>query len=185
MCTHASQNIICIIQIYSTLQILYHKTVMKKTIQVTNEIISLIRQWEPKLASLPDDMITKRRNRQNRTIKQILGHLIDSASNNTHRIVHLQYQPSPLIFPNYASLGNNDRWIAIQNYQDEEWETLVQLWKYSLLHICHVMENISDDKAGNEWIAGPDRRINLGKMIIDFLPHLKLHLDEINDLINL
>lgn len=43
------------------------------------------------------------RNSQNRSIKQILGHLIDSPSNNNHRIVHLQYQPTSLVFPNYAT----------------------------------------------------------------------------------
>lgn len=84
-------------------------------------IQSLIDEWEPKLLALKDDVITKKRNSQNRTIKGIAGHMIDSASNNTHRIVHLQYQENPLIFPNYASNGNNDRWIAIQNYQEEDW----------------------------------------------------------------
>lgn len=117
---------------------------MIESSSITREIFSLIEDWEPKLASLPHEIITQRRNKQNRTIKQILGHLIDSASNNTHRIVHLHYQPSPLTFPNYATFGNNDRWIAIQDYQNEDWMTLVQLWKYSLLHICHVIENVND-----------------------------------------
>ncbi len=85
---------------------------------VVREIPALIDEWEPRLKGLPQDVITLRRNSQNRTIKQILGHMIDSASNNTHRIVHLQYQESPLRFPNYAINGNNDRWIAIQNYQE-------------------------------------------------------------------
>ncbi len=85
---------------------------------IRQELLSLIEEWEPKLSVFPDDVITERRNSQNRTIKQILGHMVDSASNNTHRIIHLQYQKSPLIFPDYANLGNNDRWIAIQNYQD-------------------------------------------------------------------
>ena len=85
-----------------------------------------------KLFRFPKEVITQRRNTQNRTIKQIVGHMVDSASNNTHRVVHLQYRESPLEFPNYATYGNNDRWIAIQNYQDENWENLVQLWKYSI-----------------------------------------------------
>jgi len=53
---------------------------------------------------------------QYRNIKQILGHKIDSASNNTHRIVYLQYRESPCDYPNYATKGNNDKWIAIQDY---------------------------------------------------------------------
>ena len=157
---------------------------MIESASITREIFSLIEDWESKLASLPHEIITHRRNKQNRTIKQILGHLIDSASNNTHRIVHLQYQTSPLTFPNYATFGNNDRWIAIQDYQNEAWETLIQLFKYSMLHICHVIENVQDDKLNNEWISDPDKRITLTSMILDFPRHLKLQLSEINDLIN-
>jgi hypothetical protein len=156
---------------------------MIETASIIKEILSLTEEWEPKLASLSDEVITQRRNNQNRTIKQILGHLIDSASNNTHRIVHLQYQPSPLIFPNYASFGNNDRWIAIQNYQEENWLSMVQLWKFSMLHICHVIKNINADKLNNEWIAGQDKKLTLESMLLEFLKHLKLHLSEINDLI--
>jgi len=148
------------------------------------EIKSLIREWEPVLCSLPGEVITQRRNSQNRTIRQILGHMVDSASNNIHRVIHLQYQPSPLVFPNYASHGNNDRWIAIQNYQNEDWLNLIQLWKYSLLHYCHVIENVDAGKLGNEWIAGPDSLVTLKEMIPDFNRHLKLHLSEIRDLID-
>jgi hypothetical protein len=156
---------------------------MKETTEINNEILSLVREWEPILASLSEKTITQFRNSQNRTVKQILGHLIDSTSNNTHRVVHLQYQSSPLTFPNYATFGNNDRWIAIQNYQIANWNNMIQLWKYSLIHFCHVLENIDDSKLNNEWISGPDQKVALKTMIVDFPGHLKLHLGEINELI--
>ena len=157
---------------------------MKEIDSVSNEIISLVNYWEPVLIRLPEDIISQRRNSQNRTIKQIVGHIIDSSSNNTHRIVHLQYQTPPLIFPNYATFGNNDRWIAIQDYQNEDWTAMVQLWKYSLIHISHVIKNVKSDKINNEWISGPGKKVTLKMMIVDFPRHLKLHLSEINDLIN-
>jgi hypothetical protein len=151
---------------------------------IEGEIVTLIQDWEPKLSILSNKILFQRRNCQDRTIKQIIGHLIDSTSNNVHRIVHLQYQTSPLIFPNYATFGNNDKWIAIQDYQNEDWTNLIQLWKFSLLHFCHVIKNINEDKLINEWIAGPNKKITLETMVVDFPRHLKLHLSEINDLIN-
>jgi len=157
---------------------------VKETSAITTEIRYLTEDWEPRLIQLSDETITQRRNNQRRTIKQILGHLIDSTSNNTHRIVHLRYQESPFSFPNYATNGNNDRWIAIQDYQHEDWSNMIQLWKYSLLHFCHVINSLNDDKLENEWISGPDRNITLRTMIPDFPGHLILHLNEINDLIN-
>ena len=157
---------------------------MKEIDSVSNEIILLVNDWEPVLISLPEDIISQRRNSQDRTIKQIVGHIIDSSSNNTHRIVHLQYQTPPLIFPNYATFGNNDRWIAIQDYQNEDWMALVQLWKYSLIHISHVIKTVRADKMNNEWISGSGEKVTLKMMIADFPRHLKLHLSEIEELIN-
>ena len=148
------------------------------------ELLSFIEDWEPKLLSLSEDIISGRRNSQNRTIRQIVGHMVDSASNNTHRIVHLQYCESPLDFPNYASNGNNDRWIAIQNYQEEDWFTLVQVWKYSNLHIMHVIENVDPSKFANQWYYNETKLISLEEGIIDYLSHFKLHLDEIDELLN-
>jgi hypothetical protein len=157
---------------------------MKEFMTNNQELLRLIEEWEPILSQLSEDIQTKRRNSQNRTIKQIVGHMIDSASNNTHRIIHLQYQASPLIFPDYANLGNNDRWIAIQNYQEENWLNLVQLWKYSNLHIVHVINNVSIDNLDNVWISALNDTISLKDMIEDYLRHIRLHLSEINDLIN-
>jgi len=148
------------------------------------ELEILLEKWELILLKLPEDVITTRRNSQNRTIKQILGHMADSASNNTHRIIHLQYQESPMSFPNYASNGNNDKWIAIQNYQEENWFELVQLWKYSNLHFIHVVSNADLNKLDNEWISGPDKNISLREMIHFYLDHFKLHIGEIEELIN-
>ena len=157
---------------------------MTESSEIANEILTQIELWEPRLVSLSRETIAQRRNDQNRTIKQILGHLIDSTSNNIHRIVHLQYQPNPLIFPNYATFGNNDRWILIQNYQNEDWTNLIQLWKYSLLHFCHVINNVREDKLKYEWISGQDQKVTLMSMIEDFPRHLKLHLSEINEITN-
>lgn len=156
---------------------------MKESETISGEISSLIELWEPKLLKLDDTVLNTKRNSQDRTIKQILGHLIDSTSNNTHRVVHLQYQKSPFEFPNYATFGNNDRWIAIQNYQSEDWLNLVLHWKYSLIHFCHIIKYIDPSKLENEWIAGPGRTISLRVLLSEFLTHLKLHLTEIDDLI--
>lgn len=131
------------------------------------------------------DVISERRNSQNRTIKQIVGHLVDSASNNIHRIVHLQYQASPFSFPNYGTHGNNDRWIAIQNYQQEDWDDLVQLWNYSNLHIIHIIKNIKVEFLDKQWIPAPEKKESLQEMVVDYLIHFKLHLNEIDQLINI
>lgn len=152
---------------------------------VTDGISKGLETWELKLAQLPEDTYINKRNSQNRTIKQILGHMVDSVSNNTHRIIHLQYQDSPFRFPNYATNGNNDRWIKIQNYQNENWENLIQLWKYYHIHLIHVIKNVNPEKLNNEWISESNYgNITLQDMITDFFRHFRLHLNEIQELID-
>ncbi len=152
--------------------------------QNSQELLNLLDQWEAKLSPMPESILRDRRNSQNRNIKQILGHMIDSASNNTHRIIHLQYQKSPIQFPNYASYGNNDRWIAIQNYEEEDWNIMVQLWKYSNLHFIHVVRNVDKSKLENQWEADTNKFISMREGIVDYLRHFKLHISEIQELIN-
>jgi predicted MPP superfamily phosphohydrolase len=157
---------------------------MQEFESISKKLSFLIKEWEQKLIKLPEKTIIGKRNSQHRNIKQIVGHMVDSASNNTHRVVHLQYQESPYDFPNYATFGNNDKWIAIQNYQEENWIDLIQLWKFSNLHYAHIIKNIDHDKLNNEWIAGPENNITLKSMVLDFPRHFELHLEEINELIS-
>ncbi len=147
-------------------------------------ILQLLEVWEPRLLALSEEITTGPKNSQDRSIRQILGHLSDSASNNTHRIVHLQYRESPMSFPNYATFGNNDRWIAIQDYQHEDWHNLVGLWKYANLHLIHVIRNVDQSKLENQWISGKNKLISLQENIDGYLPHFVLHLKEMEELIN-
>ena len=108
-------------------------------IHITASIAQVIEAEEKLLSSLPVEVITQRRNAQNRTIKQILGHLIDSASNNHQRMVRLQYSKDLLFFPDYTQ--DNDLWIALQDYQNADWANLIQLWKCYNLHIIQVINS--------------------------------------------
>jgi hypothetical protein len=152
--------------------------------QICDELSTLISAWEVKLAALPEQTITKRKNSQNRSIRQIVGHMVDSANNNTHRVIHMHYQKSPVGYPDYANLGNNDRWIAIQNYQEEDWKELVQLWASANRHMVHLIRQVDESKLNQIWISALKERITLHEMISDYPRHFKLHLNEISAIIN-
>ena len=81
---------------------------------ITEGIYNVIETEEKVLTSLSEETIRQKRNRQNRTIKQILGHLIDSASNNHQRMIRLQYSKDLLFFPDYRQ--DNDLWIGLSAY---------------------------------------------------------------------
>lgn len=147
--------------------------------KIGDAILTLLGTLEEILKKADINTVATKTNAQHRTIKQIVGHLCDSASNNTHRIVHLQYQSSPLIFPDYANLGKNDLWIKLQAYNAYDWEDLQALLKATAKHVDHVIKNVDETKLQNEWISALNERISLEAMIVDFPRHFKLHLDEI------
>lgn len=72
--------------------------------------------------------------------KEIIGHLIDSASNNHQRFVRARWQDD-LVFPGYEQNG----WVGAQRYQDAGWDELVDLWALYNRHLARVMEAVPDD----------------------------------------
>jgi len=140
----------------------------------------LVFEWEEKLRDLPEDVLVTRLNRQGRNIKQIVGHMIDSASNNHQRIVRLQYT-SYLVFPNFER--ENDLWISIQQHQEEDWSEMLQLWKYFNLHIAHTIIHTDHSWLDNSWTDGITDPITLKDIIVDYVSHLTLHLNEIKILL--
>jgi len=151
-------------------------------IPITDGIQKVIEVEESFLRDLPVEVITLRRNKQNRTVKQILGHLIDSASNNHQRMVRLQYSKDLLFFPDYRQ--DNDLWIALQDYQNADWENLIQLWKFYNLHIIQVIKSVDLTKLDSYWCDFEGTKVTLKEMIEGYLDHLYLHINEIKDLVN-
>lgn len=149
--------------------------------QLTSEIEQKMEQWSQRLLGLSDEIITERRNGQNRNVRQILGHLTDSAVNNHHRIVRLQYAKT-LVFPDYRL--ENDRWIAIQNFEDENFENLVSFWKLYNLHMSHIIKNVDPNCLENTWHDVDGAEETLKTVIEGYLWHLNLHLKEIETLID-
>ena len=114
--------------------------------------------------------------------KEIVGHLIDSASNNHGRFVRAQLQDD-MTFSGYEQ----DDWVRVQAYQERAWADLVLLWQAFNQHIASVME-----AAGAEALAKPRPRHNLDALawqppgdgqpatleyfMRDYVGHLKHHL---------
>ena len=69
------------------------------------------------------------------SVREILGHLIDSAANNHPRFVRGQLEDH-LDFAGYAQ----EEWVAVQQYQTMDWKDLVGLWRLYNLHLANVME---------------------------------------------
>jgi hypothetical protein len=119
--------------------------------------------------------------------KQIVGHLIDSASNNHQRFVRAQFT-NDLVCSGYAQ----DDWVSSQKYNDESWPDLVHLWAAYNMHLLHVISVIPEDaltrvrKEHNlDQIAFKTVERNapttLEYFVRDYADHLRHHLAQILD----
>ena len=161
--------------------------------EVIDDINEVMKREIPLLLSLSEEQVNVRSNSQNRTVKMLVGHLIDSASNNHQRMVRLQYAPrcghslpntemGMLVFPDYTQ--DNDLWIQLQDYQHEDWQQLVTLLNLYNLHICHVIRSVDETKLNNFWIDYEGCRVTLDAMIRGYVNHLNLHFGQIHELLN-
>lgn len=149
--------------------------------RIAEGIGEVVAEWDARLRNLPGHVLNGPRNCQNRNVRQILGHLVDSASNNHQRIVRLQYN-AVLEFPDYRQ--DNDLWIGLQDYETADWQELTALWKYYNLHLMHVIRVVRTEALDNCWTDFEGSEVTLRDMIRGYLDHLNLHLGEIEKLIN-
>jgi hypothetical protein len=108
------------------------------------------------------------------SLKEIVGHLIDSASNNHQRFVRLQISDL-LDFPPYQT----EVWVGIQKNNNMNWDTLISLWyNYNLL-LLNIIDGMDENKLQNVWIKD-ETAIPLNELVIDYFSHLELHIEHFN-----
>jgi hypothetical protein len=117
--------------------------------------------------------------------KEIIGHLIDSASNNHGRFVRAQLHDD-LLFAGYEQ----EDWVRVQGYQDRPWADLVALWQAFNHHILHVMAStdapaLTRPRARHNLDALAFRPVDAARpatleyFMRDYVDHLKHHLRQV------
>ncbi|WP_205943425.1 DinB family protein [Pedobacter polaris] len=109
--------------------------------------------------------------------KELLGHLIDSASNNLRRLIVGQYEQGTKI------VYDQDKWVSYQNYQEMNVDDIKALWKLLNHQIAIVISRIPQSKLDNTCDTGMGKAEvhSLVYFIEDYIVHLKYHLQQITD----
>ena len=148
--------------------------------RLASDIETTVKAACQRLASLPNEAIEARPDPGEWSVKEIIGHLVDSASNNHQRFVRLQVA-DVLVLADYSQ--DNDAWVSIQNYQEASWGDLLDLWRFFNLHLSHVIRTVDEKCIDHIWVVDEDKYITLGELMIDYLRHLNDHLQQINQCI--
>ncbi|HKV90932.1 MAG TPA: DinB family protein, partial [Candidatus Angelobacter sp.] len=106
--------------------------------------------------------------------KEILGHLLDSASNNHQRFVRATLQGS-LTFPGY----DQNALVDLQRFVDVDWNFLVDFWAAYNRFLAHVINNLPAESAEITCNIGNNAPATLEWIASDYVAHLKHHLNQI------
>ena len=105
------------------------------------------------------------------TKKEVVGHLIDSASNNHQRFVRGQLS-SGLTLPEYEQEG----WVRVQHYKSARWTDLIELWRAYNTHLLHVAKCMNEDGRKAICRVGESDEVTLEWLFVDYVDHLEHHL---------
>jgi uncharacterized damage-inducible protein DinB len=154
------------------------------------DLANAVDQALPGLRALGDDVSGRRPAPGKWSPREIIGHLIDSASNNHQRFVRASFQDD-LVFPGY----DQEKWVALQQYQEARWEDLLTLWASFNRHLARVMAATPNEIRRREHRSHNFDRIamrpvaagspaTLEYFMEDYVLHLRHHLRQILDAVD-
>lgn len=136
----------------------------------TEKYSNVIETFHKRLKEVPEKITGVRPAPDSWSLKEIIGHLIDSASNNHQRFVRLQFDDL-LDFPAY----DGEDWIKVQKYREMDWNGLVTLWySYNRL-LLHVIANIDKGFLNNVWVK-KEEALPLKQLVEDYYRHVQWHI---------
>ena len=142
--------------------------------ELSQKLLSVIESAEPRLHAISASESTKPLLSGGWSRKQVIAHLIDSASNNHQRFVRAALQTS-LDFPGYDQDGN----MRVQAPQEADWPLLVSLWAAYNRYLAHVIAHLPAPKLGTPCRIGSGEPVTLDFRSRDYLTRLVHHLGQI------
>ena len=126
------------------------------------------------LVALPADLADVPWREGGWTRKQIVGHMLDSATNNRQRFVRAAIDGN-YKGPKYAQ----EPWVSAHGYAGQSWQTLLGWWEVEHEILIAVVDNIPEERLQAICVVGEDAPVTLGFLIEDYVTHQRWHLRQL------
>ena len=108
------------------------------------------------------------------SVKEVVGHLIDSAGVNLQRFLRARLEPG------FSMLYPQDEFVALNAYQEREWADVITLWTALNAQVLHVAGRIPAADLDKPCGAEPaDQDWTVGFRVVDYVAHIRHHLNQI------
>ena len=127
----------------------------------------------PDLMNQMDDATFSKKDDPNKwSKKEILGHLIDSATNNHQLFIRAQFETNPEI------IYDQENWNRFSYYQEMNSSDLIGFWFTYNKHLINLIKNIPRENLSRTcFIDG--NLLTLQFLIDDYIVHLEHHMKQI------
>lgn len=113
------------------------------------------------------------------SIKEIVGHLVDSCSNNHQRLSRYRANDN-IDFPGYDQL----QFVRRAHYNAFDFKTLLSLWfNYNQLFL-HIVDQIPPQELQSTVSIGGQPAITIEFLVEDYFAHMEIHEEQIKRIIN-
>jgi hypothetical protein len=112
------------------------------------------------------------------SVIEILGHLVDSASNNYQRIQ--RYIPGgELEFPGYDQEGC----VRRSNYGSFDYRRLLDLWYNHNKLLFHLYDSLPRQELASKIKVGDNPATSITALMADYFAHMKLHEEQVREIL--
>lgn len=123
------------------------------------------------LTAIEEQNFSAKPNPEKWSKKEILGHLIDSATNNHHRLIRGQFENVPTI------TYEQNNWNKCNFYQQIGNKQLISFWTAYNKQLLELIKRIPQNKLENK--VQTENLVTLQFIIDDYVKHLEHHLKQI------
>lgn len=124
------------------------------------------------LTKIDDQLFSEKPSAEKWSKKEIIGHLIDSATNNHQRLVRVQFEDKPTI------VYDKEKWNQYNFYQHISGEQIIAFWTTYNKQLIELIRQIPTNDLERECNVG-DKFLTLEFLINDYVLHLEHHLRQV------
>jgi hypothetical protein len=151
---------------------------------VEHDLRTIVEAVTPRLLAIGEEGASARPGPGKWCAKEVIGHLVDSASHNHQRFVRAQLSDD-LVSQGY----DGEAFVRVQPWAETPWEELVALWRGYNLHIARLIARTPAEVRDRERArhnlhqtafkpVPEDRPATLAYFMRDYVDHLESHLEQ-------
>ena len=141
--------------------------------QSTDRLDYLCQHIPPLLFAISETEFAYKQSLEKWSKKEILGHLIDSATNNHQRFVRCQFEDMPTI------TYDQNKWNKSSHYNELSKDMLILFWSGYNRFLSALIRQIPDEKLTRQCNTGGDVHLTLAELVTDYVAHMEHHLKQL------